>query len=81
MTRVEKYRKSLRETAAVLRKKYTSAAELAGILEVSRQTAYTRIKVLRSLPEFYVVEAKIDRVSPTGGPEGWVYRITGGAGL
>ncbi len=74
MNQVEEYRKSLRATADALRPKYISVADLADALNVSRQTAYNRIEVLKKL---VTVSKRTDRIGVRG-PKTLLYRVTAG---
>jgi hypothetical protein len=74
MTRVERYRQSLKDTARILKKKFISAADLAAELETSRQTVYARIEALK---EICTVEERFDRVGKRG-PVTTLYKITKG---
>jgi hypothetical protein len=63
MTRVEQYRTMLKKTETILKRKPTTASELAKQLRTSRQTAYSRIDALK---EFCTVEETFSRVGSRG---------------
>lgn len=78
MTRVEKYRATLRNTAEHL-KEWTSATELSEATGISRQTAYAHLEALKALKDAYgiVLKRKTDRVHARG-QKVVLYKITEG---
>ncbi len=86
MTRTEMWRRTMAETANVLRKRFMSVTELAEACEITRQGAYGRIAALKDMSAFQKkhrlqnrleIAEKIDRVANKG-PKCNLYKITSG---
>lgn len=75
MTRAEIYRRTLKQTERILKRKHISAADLARELETTRQTAYARIEALKSLGLKF--DERYDRVGE--GPATCMFKIVSGS--